>query len=116
MLYVYRHPEARQGEIQPFTVRSEVYGADVELDVYVPARFRTSRRYPLLIAFDGADYLVVTHGSLAAAADILAAVGVVIVVARRLAPPQPAWAWRVPAYGIGAVAAFWTIERIGSFL
>lgn len=29
--------------------------------------------------------------------------------------PQPAWAWRLPAYGIGAVAAFWTIERIVGF-
>jgi hydrogenase/urease accessory protein HupE len=45
----------------------------------------------------------------------IAAVGVVIVAARRLALPQPAWAWRVPAYGIGAVAAFWTIERVAGF-
>ncbi len=27
----------------------------------------------------------------------------------------PAWAWRIPAYGIGAVAAFWTIERVAGF-
>jgi hydrogenase/urease accessory protein HupE len=45
----------------------------------------------------------------------IAAVGVVIVIARRLALPQPIWAWRVPAYGIGAVAAFWTIERVVGF-
>ncbi|MCZ6611622.1 MAG: HupE/UreJ family protein [Planctomycetota bacterium] len=45
----------------------------------------------------------------------IAAVGVVIVVARRLALPQPTWAWRVPAYGIGAVAAFWSIERVAGF-
>ncbi len=45
----------------------------------------------------------------------IATVGVVIVVARRLALPQPAWAWRVPAYGIGAIAAFWSIERVASF-
>ena len=45
----------------------------------------------------------------------IAAVGVVIVVARRVALPQPAWAWRVPAYGIGAVAAFWSIERVAGF-
>jgi hypothetical protein len=32
---------------------------------------------------------------------------------RRL--PMPAWAWRVPVYGIGAMAAFWTIERIAGF-
>ncbi len=27
----------------------------------------------------------------------------------------PRWAWRVPVYGIGAMAAFWTIERIAGF-
>lgn len=32
---------------------------------------------------------------------------------RRLA--WPAWAWRVPVYGIGTLAAFWTIERITGF-
>ena len=32
---------------------------------------------------------------------------------RRL--PMPSWAWRVPVYGIGTMAAFWTIERIAGF-
>ncbi len=27
----------------------------------------------------------------------------------------PEWAYRVPAYAIGGVAAFWMIERIGGF-
>ena len=27
----------------------------------------------------------------------------------------PRWAWRVPVYGIGAMAAFWTVERIAGF-
>jgi len=27
----------------------------------------------------------------------------------------PGWAWRVPVYGIGVTAAFWTIERIAGF-
>ncbi len=36
-------------------------------------------------------------------------------VVRSLRIPQPAWAWRVPAYGIGSVAAFWTIERFVAF-
>ena len=45
----------------------------------------------------------------------IAAVGLVIVASRRLPLPQPTWAWRVPAYGIGAVAAFWVIERIAGF-
>jgi hydrogenase/urease accessory protein HupE len=29
--------------------------------------------------------------------------------------PFPAWAWRVPVYGIGTMAAFWTIERVAGF-
>jgi len=34
---------------------------------------------------------------------------------RRIALPRPAWAWRLPPYAIGAVAAFWFIQRIGAF-
>lgn len=45
----------------------------------------------------------------------IAAVLVLVAVGRRLAIPQPAWAWKVPAYGIGAIATFWTIERIVGF-
>jgi len=29
--------------------------------------------------------------------------------------PMPAWAWRAPVYGIGGMAAFWTIQRIAGF-
>ncbi len=29
--------------------------------------------------------------------------------------PQPAWAWRLPAYGIGSMATFWMIERVAGF-
>jgi hypothetical protein len=25
------------------------------------------------------------------------------------------WAYRIPSYAIGGIAAFWTIERIGGF-
>jgi hypothetical protein len=28
----------------------------------------------------------------------------------------PGWAWRVPVYAIGSLAAFWTIERIAGFV
>jgi hydrogenase/urease accessory protein HupE len=27
----------------------------------------------------------------------------------------PSWAWRLPAYGIGTMAAYWTIERVAGF-
>ncbi len=30
---------------------------------------------------------------------------------RRIWIPKPSWAWRVPTYAIGAVAAFWFIQR-----
>jgi hydrogenase/urease accessory protein HupE len=29
--------------------------------------------------------------------------------------PHPAWAWRLPAYGIGSIATFWMIERVAGF-
>jgi len=45
----------------------------------------------------------------------IAAVLLVLALARRTAVRAPAWAWRVPAYAIGAVAAFWTIERVATF-
>ncbi len=34
-------------------------------------------------------------------------------VLRRASLPE--WAWRIPVYGIGTMAAFWTIERIAGF-
>jgi enterochelin esterase family protein len=49
-------PDARKGELETVGLHSEVFGADVDLRVYHPARLRTTRRYPLLIAFDGEDY------------------------------------------------------------
>ena len=47
----------RKGRIEQIRVRSKSFGDQRNIDVYVPARFRTNRRYPLLIAHDGADYL-----------------------------------------------------------
>ena len=44
--------------------------------------------------------------------------GMTIVAAkatRRISLPKAPWAWRVPPYAIGAVAAFWLIQRIGTF-
>lgn len=39
----------------------------------------------------------------------------VLALARRTGLRAPAWAWRVPAYAIGTVAAFWTLERVAGF-
>ncbi len=44
----------------------------------------------------------------------IATVLAVMAVGRRLAVPWPTWAWRLPVYGIGSMAAFWTIERSGT--
>jgi enterochelin esterase-like enzyme len=50
-------PEARPGAIEEVVVRSRAYGSDRPVSVYLPARFRRTRRYRLLVAFDGGDYL-----------------------------------------------------------
>lgn len=42
----------------------------------------------------------------------IAAVLAVIVLARWIPYTPPAWAWRVPPYAIGTVAAFWLVERL----
>jgi hypothetical protein len=33
----------------------------------------------------------------------------------RLRIRWPMWAWRVPAYGIGSLAAFWCVQRVAAF-
>ncbi len=50
-------PEARPGTLEKQRVPSAALGGSQEIQVYLPARYRTSRRYPLLIVHDGSDYL-----------------------------------------------------------
>jgi enterochelin esterase family protein len=50
-------PEARRGTLETLAVPSEALRRTAEVQVYLPARFRTTRRYPLLVAHDGGDYL-----------------------------------------------------------
>jgi len=50
-------PDVRQGALETRHIASDVYGDTRELQVYLPARFRKNRRYPLLIVHDGVDYL-----------------------------------------------------------
>jgi hydrogenase/urease accessory protein HupE len=48
----------------------------------------------------------------------LAFVGVVLALLaslRSLQLPAPAWSWRLAPYGIGAIAMYWTIERVVAF-
>lgn len=54
----------------------------------------------------------VEAGQLLFVAAVLAA----IAAWRRLEAPWPQWAWRVPVYTIGSLAAYWTIERIGGLV
>ncbi len=50
-------PDAREGRLVGASIESSAFGARRDFQVYVPARFRDSRRYPLLIVHDGADYV-----------------------------------------------------------
>ncbi len=49
--------EARAGRIEERAVQSEALGGERRIALYLPARFRPRRRYPLLIVHDGPDYL-----------------------------------------------------------
>ena len=50
-------PEARPGEVVDHMLRSEAFGEARSFKVYLPARFRKTRRYPLLVVHDGEDFL-----------------------------------------------------------
>lgn len=47
---------ARKGNIEPFAFDSRTIGRRTGW-IYLPARFRRTRRYPLLVVHDGSDYL-----------------------------------------------------------
>jgi enterochelin esterase family protein len=49
--------DARTGTIQQASIHSRAFGEERDIQIYLPARFRRNRRYPLLIVHDGADYL-----------------------------------------------------------
>lgn len=49
--------EVRAGSIETVRVPSAAFGRAREVRVYLPARFRPNRRYPLLVVHDGSDYL-----------------------------------------------------------
>ena len=45
----------------------------------------------------------------------IAAVMTVYAIGKRLNPTPPEWAWRIPTYAIGGLAAFWVIDRVAQF-
>lgn len=49
--------EARPGSVQELGIRSRVLGDHRHARIYLPARYRERRRYPLLVVHDGIDYL-----------------------------------------------------------
>lgn len=50
-------PEARQGVLTDWVIPSKAFGDKRELRIYLPARFRKTRQYPLLFVHDGHDYV-----------------------------------------------------------
>jgi enterochelin esterase family protein len=50
-------PEARPGSLVDLVVPSRALRRDCQVTLYLPARFRRTARYPLLIVHDGGDYL-----------------------------------------------------------
>ncbi len=50
-------PEARPGTIEEHVLRDTPFGEPRRVTLYKPARFRATRRYPVLIVHDGGDYL-----------------------------------------------------------
>jgi len=50
-------PESRRGTLTGFQMHSAAFQSKRDIQVYLPARFRRSRSYPLLVVHDGPDYL-----------------------------------------------------------
>lgn len=48
---------ARPGLLEPFSFHSRSFGGSRTGHIYMPARWRRTRRYPLLVVHDGRDYL-----------------------------------------------------------
>jgi len=55
--WIHPDPKARRGVLEPFSLHSNAFGGRRGGHIYLPARFRTSRQYPLLVMHDGSDYL-----------------------------------------------------------
>lgn len=49
--------DARPGILEPFSFHSRAFGEMRSGAIYLPARFRKTRQYPLLVVHDGRDYL-----------------------------------------------------------
>jgi enterochelin esterase-like enzyme len=50
-------PEARRGALDQVVLSSAAMGRPCRATLYLPARFRRTRRYPVMVVHDGNDYL-----------------------------------------------------------
>ena len=55
--WVLPDPEARQGDLEEIVLPSRAPRRDARVTVYLPARFRRTASYPLLVVHDGGDFL-----------------------------------------------------------
>ena len=55
--WVLHDDDAREGTLESHALHSRHFGDERGYQVYLPARFRRRRRYPLLVVHDGLDYL-----------------------------------------------------------
>ena len=55
--WVEHDPEARPGELRDLVVQSRALKRDARVTLYLPARFRPTASYPLLVVHDGGDFL-----------------------------------------------------------
>ena len=55
--WVQPDPEARPGELTELVVQSRALRRECSVTLYLPARFRRTATYPLLVVHDGADFL-----------------------------------------------------------
>jgi enterochelin esterase family protein len=55
--WVLPDPEARQGELEELVLPSRALRRDARVTLYLPARFRRTASYPLLVVHDGGDFL-----------------------------------------------------------
>jgi enterochelin esterase-like enzyme len=50
-------PDARPGILEPFSFHSKTFDSMRHGAIYLPARFRKTRLYPLVVVHDGSDYV-----------------------------------------------------------
>jgi enterochelin esterase family protein len=56
--WIEHDPEAREGRLEHHVIQDTPFGGDDrQVMLYLPARFRETRRFPLVIVHDGEDYL-----------------------------------------------------------